>query len=501
MRRLQRVSRAYLWATAVVALAIVTPTFLIALRLPAMSGWVEHTYLVILQLDTIEDRVLDAESARRDYLLQRNEADREFFATAVRATMVAVSELQGLINDNGNQMRRHARLQEIIERSFATMDASMRETNLDLNAPAQLTFRQDIRDLKVQLVRLFGQMKTDERNLLAARMASSNAQIRRVTIASGLTGVTALFLILGAAFFVDSEVKRRLRAEEALASSNAVLESRVEQRTAELRQAMVLAEAASLAKSTFLANMSHELRNPLNSIIGFSELLTNQIDPNSSPKLVRYAENTLNSGRHLLHLVSEILDLQKIEAGTLELRPQAVDVRSILNQCRAAIEPVAARKGVSLSLEVGSADDAQDPLPRVRADSAKFRQIVDNLLSNAVKFANEQGHVWMTARVVQPERATAMESNDEFAVEVAVADDGIGIHKDEQERIFERFVQVDPSEGRREQGAGLGLAVARRLVELHGGTLLVESQPGHGSCFRFRVPVMAAEPREANVDG
>jgi signal transduction histidine kinase len=231
--------------------------------------------------------------------------------------------------------------------------------------------------------------------------------------------------------------------------------------------------------------MSHELRTPLNSIIGFSELLAGQTDGPLAPKQVRHAENILASGKHLLHLVNEILDWAKLDAGQMQLQRAPIEVRPLLESCRMSIEPIAAKKKISVTCEAAALSEA--PSANVLADSVKMRQIVDNLLSNAVKFSKENGHVRLTARIEHAKESGA--GQQPAFVEFAVVDDGIGIAPADRERIFEAFVQVDPSEARRAQGAGLGLAVARRLVELQGGSIWVESELGRGSCFRFRIPI------------
>jgi signal transduction histidine kinase len=194
----------------------------------------------------------------------------------------------------------------------------------------------------------------------------------------------------------------------------------------------------------------------------------------------------MESGKHLLQLVNEILDWAKIDSGRLELQRAPVEMRSLLDSCRMSIEPIAAKKRVSVTFNAEEEGGAS--LPKVIGDSVKIRQMVDNLLSNAVKFTGENGHVNLSARVRRQANGPASLANNGLFVEVAVSDDGIGIEPANRERIFEAFAQVEPSHSPT-QGTGLGLTIARRLVELHGGTITVESEPGRGSCFRVCIPV------------
>ena len=240
----------------------------------------------------------------------------------------------------------------------------------------------------------------------------------------------------------------------------------------ELRRARAAAESANQTKSEFLAKMSHELRTPLNSIIGFSEMLDDQTFGPLNDKQRRYVENVLSSGRQLLNLINDILDLSKVEAGRMELTASPFDVAGALNDARARMESQARQKRHAMVVEVEAG------LPSLTADPGKFRQIMDNLLSNAIKFTPEGGHIRMAAR-----RSPAGDG-----IEVVVSDTGIGIKPEDQGRIFQEFEQLDNAYVREQQGTGLGLALTRKLVELHGGRIGVESQPGNGSTFRFVLP-------------
>ena len=244
---------------------------------------------------------------------------------------------------------------------------------------------------------------------------------------------------------------------------NAGLERKVAERTAQLAE-------ANRHKSEFLANMSHELRTPLNAIIGFSEALDARMFGELNDKQAEYIRDIHASGQHLLSLINDILDLSKVEAGRMELELSELDVASAVEGAMGLVRERAARSGIALAAEV-----APD-VASVRADPRRVKQVLLNLLSNAVKFTPAKGHVTVRAR------RTA------GGVEIAVADTGIGIAPEDHTRIFEEFRQVGTDYTRKAEGTGLGLALTRRLVELHGGTIRVESAPGAGSTFTFTLP-------------
>jgi len=231
-------------------------------------------------------------------------------------------------------------------------------------------------------------------------------------------------------------------------------------------------EAASRHKSEFLANMSHELRTPLNAVIGFSEILLDESVGELTPEERReFLGNILNSGRHLLRLINDILDLSKVEAGRMELHPERFSVVETLEGVLNTVRPLAARKRIGVEV-------ALDPtLPTLVADPGKVKQILYNLLSNAIKFTPENGQIGVRV------------SRDRGEVCFAVWDTGIGIAPEDQTRIFEEFYQVEATTARQYEGTGLGLTLAKKFVELSGGRIWVESEPGKGSTFTFTLPL------------
>ena len=246
--------------------------------------------------------------------------------------------------------------------------------------------------------------------------------------------------------------------------------------SAELGRLYEQIEAASRHKSEFLANMSHELRTPLNAVIGFSEVLLQRMFGELNDKQAEYLQDIYASGQHLLSLINDILDLSKIEAGRMDLAPALFHLPSALDSAVALVKERAARHGIALQVDV-------DPrLGELMGDERKIKQVVLNLLSNAVKFTPEGGRISLKA------------SGRDGAVEIAVTDTGIGIAPEDQAAIFEEFRQVGRDETRKQEGTGLGLTLAKKFVELHGGRLWVESEPRRGSTFTFTLPVAPTAP-------
>ncbi len=269
--------------------------------------------------------------------------------------------------------------------------------------------------------------------------------------------------------------------------ASALDEIRRSERTLAARNAEL--QRATRLKSEFLANMSHELRTPLNAIIGFSDLMLSEGIGPISPQQREFLEAVLRNGRHLLELINGVLDLSKIEAGRMSLSLAPTDLREAITGAVADTESLRRAKNQNVWLEL-----ADTPL-KVMADGVRVRQVLFNLLSNASKFTGEGGSIILSALSTRaPLAPPADRAGDERklvtkdVVWVSVADSGIGIAPEDMPRLFQEFSQVDSSASRQAQGTGLGLALSKKLVEMHGGTIGAESLPGRGSTFWFILP-------------
>jgi signal transduction histidine kinase len=298
-------------------------------------------------------------------------------------------------------------------------------------------------------------LRTGTRALLAIPMLREDELIGGLTVNRKTPGAFAPEVL---------ELLQTFATQSALAIQNARL-------FREIADKSRLLEAASRHKSEFLANMSHELRTPLNAILGFSEVLAERMFGEVNEKQAEYLQDILSSGRHLLSLINDILDLSKVEAGRIELELGRFHLPTALDNALILVRERATRHGITLTQTV--AEGVGD----IVADERKVKQILLNLLSNAVKFTPEGGRVGLTA--------TAAEG----VLTIAVSDTGIGIAPEDQAAIFEEFRQVGRDDARTQEGTGLGLTLAKKFVELHGGRIWVQSQVGQGSTFTFTLPV------------
>src|SRR2546427_291594 len=266
--------------------------------------------------------------------------------------------------------------------------------------------------------------------------------------------VIVFFVLPVYSMIVTNEIRKRRRVEKALISAKED------------------AERASKFKDRFLSTMSHELRPPLNAVMGFSDLLADKRYGELNERQQRYVGHINTGGRHLLKLVNDILDLSNIEAGRMEISCQDLSVETIFGEVESALRPLAEKKTQTLS-------SIAEPGLRVHADATRFKQVLMNLAGNAIKFTPEGGRIELAAHQAGGE------------VQVKVRDNGPGIPPEEQKRIFEAFYRLRKS-GEGPEGTGLGLAITESLVKLQGGSLGLESEPGHGSCFYFSLPIAKA---------
>ncbi|SRR6266508_247195 len=373
------------------------------------------------------------------------------------------------------------RLSDVITKITRFDQAGTPAKGLDLQHARGERLANDLKSLTGKLVTT-AQRETDT---LIAHNRSSFASSRSLFIGVG-AGSALLALLLGfvLSWSLVGPIQRTEARLAAIASGDfsghvdvanrdelGALAENVNRMNDELGRLYQELETVSRHKSEFLANMSHELRTPLNAIIGFSEVLHEQMFGGLNEQQMGYVEDVLEAGRHLLSVINDILDLSKVEAGRMELEISDVNLRQALEAGMSMHGERASRGGVTLGLSLEPDDMV------IRADERKLRQVVFNLLSNAVKFTPSGGRIDVSARM------------SDGAVEVAVSDTGTGIAPEDQERIFEEFQQAPGDTGRRQEGTGLGLPLSRKFIELHGGLLWVESEPGVGSVFRFTLPV------------
>jgi signal transduction histidine kinase len=330
---------------------------------------------------------------------------------------------------------------------------------------------------------------TDQINQVIARNASSFARSRAlfIGVAAGAI-VLALLLGLVLSWSLIGPIQRVDARLAAIASGDfaglvqvenrdelGALSANVNRMNEELRRLYTELEAASQHKSEFLANMSHELRTPLNAIIGFSQVLQDEMVGTVNEKQSEYLDDIISSGNHLLSLINDVLDLSKVEAGQVELDVHPFSLRDALERGVVMVRERATEDGVRVGFMADPEVDVVD------GDERRIKQVIFNLLSNAVKFTPAGGEVDVSATRLNGE------------VRVSVADTGPGIAPEDRERIFEEFQQTETG-GVQHEGTGLGLALSKRFVELHGGRIWLESELGRGSTFTFALPTRSIEP-------
>tara|TARA_R110002096_G_scaffold43411_4_gene116980 strand:- start:7081 stop:9864 length:2784 start_codon:yes stop_codon:yes gene_type:complete len=356
----------------------------------------------------------------------------------------------------------------------------------------RLAVRKDSPELHRILNKALGSLKPAETEAIYNRWIHLDIEqeadytvVRRVV----LIAIVVVLIFLYWNRKLSREVDERIRSE------NALRRSEDELRAAKLEAERLAreAETASRTKSEFLANMSHEIRTPMNAVIGYSDLLSNSV---TDPQQRNYLDAIRAGSRSLLMLINDILDLSRIEAGKMRLDYSPVSVRRLLDDVRHIFDLRAREQGITLEVSVGP-----DMPVTMMLDETRFRQVLFNLVGNAIKFTHEGGvAVRATVRAVKDKTGKNPE-HQTYRLTVKVTDSGIGIPSDQRDRIFDAFEQQEGQNTRRYGGTGLGLAISRKLAQMMGGELEVESEPGNGSVFTLTLPQVEATGEQAEDEG
>jgi len=428
----------------------------------AAADSVTRTVRLIKSAQEVHILQLESEAGVRGYLLTDDRTQFQRHVEAREAMAVEMGQVRELIAGNPDQQ---ARWQEIEPSITERVEYSAELARLhDVDAAAALALIKTRAGMEIteRIKKQMDIFQNTEQALLTRLQTESQRSMWRSLTITGVTNVGGLGLVVVAGWLILRDSRRSRAAERA-------------------------AEAANRAKSQFLANMSHELRTPLNAIIGFSEILEDRTFGEVNEKQGRYVTNILTSGRHLLQLINDILDLSKVETGKLELNTEYFPPARAMGDVLAVIKALSDKKGIVV------ATDCAPDLPALCADQGRFKQVLYNLLSNAVKFTPDGGTVTVKLQMDKnPEFRSGDPVSSDSILRVSVSDTGIGIKPEDHARIWNEFEQVDSSYARTQQGTGLGLALTRKLVELHGGSIWLVSEgiEGKGSRFVFELPLV-----------
>jgi|GEM_PF-1104811 len=458
----------FVGAVMLLALCIVwSLTYLTTRRMAESARRVSHTQEVIASIRGAAAAMQQAEAAHRDYLLSGSAPHRSDYRRALGAHEGEIRRLRTLTRDNARQQVRLDSLDRLTATRTALLDtlAQSLRTNGPEAAQSQVAAPAGQRFI-FEIANLLLELETEENLLLRGRLEEADHYAGRATAMVMVTGVFTLLILLGTSVIVHRDITRQERTER------------------DLRRALRAADAASEAKSQFLATVSHEIRTPLNAVAGMTELL---LETDLDSEQTEFARTVHANAEALSVLIGDLLDSSKIEAGQVDLEAVPFDLREMVESVAEILVVRAEIKGVELVIDL-----APDLPSQLVGDRNRLRQVLMNLVGNAVKFT-EEGEVAVRVRS-EPEDAGRA-----ARIHVAVCDTGIGIPAEAQQQIFKRFVQAERSTVRRYGGTGLGLNISRSLLELMGGSLSVESEPGQGSTFHVHVALPVAAPAPADV--
>jgi len=466
--------RRFLWPTAIATGTLVVLGLFLATVLRNVgemrvlrdeSFRIEHTLEVQRELDAVFLAESEADANVRAYLLTASPQALETLREGQRSAIGRLDRLAALTADNPQQQQRVTALRSAVEtrrqrldrvitvRQTGTIDEAIAEARAGDTGASRDAVRQTIAD-----------MEREEAQLLAARRQMANGAYARAVNGRIASGLVSAGLLIGIVVTAGLHARSKAIREKALVAS----EQRAREATLREQDARSEAERANRAKDQFLAVLSHELRTPLNAVLGWTQIL--QAAEPTEPTIVRALASIRRNAEAQQRLVEDLLDVSRIISGKLPFEHEAFDLRSSIAAAVESVRPSAETKGIALEAQL-------DATPQAVGDAGRIQQVAANLLSNAIKFTPRGGRV-----------AVTLHDRGDVAI-FEVADDGAGLPPDLQPHIFERFRQGDGSTTRKHGGLGLGLAIAKHIVEAHGGAIAAESDgPETGATFRVRLP-------------
>ncbi len=423
------------------------------------QGWVEHTQIVKNKLDDLLLQLTEAETDQRGYILTGDIRYLKLYQTSIKTVNPEIQALRKLTMDNPSQQRRLNQIEPLVLTKLAELQQTIDLRSQSFDAALQVIRTDKGRLLMNEIQQLVREMDDTENKLLKQRSSNAAAQAQDTTVIIILGSLLAAIVVASAIFTLNQDINKRIKVENQLQTLNSELELRVINRTEQL-------EAASRAKDEFLSILSHELRTPLNAMLGWSRLL--QAGNLSEAKKIQAIEVIERNAKSQAQLIDDLLDISRVIQGQLRLNVRSVQPLSFIEAAIDTVRPAAEARSIRLQAVL---DPSAGP---ISGDPDRLQQVVWNLLSNAIKFTPKGGRVQI--------RLERINSH----IEITVSDNGNGISAEFLPYVFDRFRQSDSTITRTYGGLGLGLAIVRQLVEMHGGNVLAAS-PGEGQGATFTV--------------